>query len=254
MCPQTAGGAARDGGKRAKRCCGTRETTLRGVKRENDAAERAKRCRGTCKTVPRDVRNRAGRAKRYGGAQRKGIVTMGDVFIERMVKKKFESTDILLTVGIVVAMLVLVFAGFVVGFLMVGFPMLSLLIALGAGFGGYKLLTMRMLEYEYSLTNGFIAVDKIMNRSTRKRMTSFECDTCEDLGVYTQNEERLKTRSFDARVFATRYSDHRDSWYMIVRSGKTGKTLVVFDPDEDLQEAIKRFIPRQLKFEKFGRN
>ena len=36
-------------------------------------------------------------------------------------------------------------------------------------------------------------------------------------------------------------------------SGKTGKTLVVFDPDEDMQEAIKKFIPRSLKFEKFGR-
>ncbi len=41
---------------------------------------------------------------------------------------------------------------------------------------------------------------------------------------------------------------------MIVRSGKTGKTLVVFDPDEDLRDAIKKYIPRPLKFEKFGRN
>lgn len=179
---------------------------------------------------------------------------MGDVFIERMVKKKFESKDMLLTLGIIAATILLVFAGFFVGFLMLGFPMITLLIALGAGFGGYKLMTMRMLEYEYSLTNGFIAVDKIMNRSTRKRMTSFECDTCEDIGLYNENEARLKTRSFDSRVFATQYADHRDSWYMIVRSGKTGKTLVVFDPDEDLQEAIKRFIPRPLKFEKFGRN
>lgn len=29
---------------------------------------------------------------------------------------------------------------------------------------------------------------------------------------------------------------------------------VVFDPDEEMQEAIKKFIPRTLKFEKFGRN
>ena len=41
---------------------------------------------------------------------------------------------------------------------------------------------------------------------------------------------------------------------MIVRRQKTGKTLVVFNPDEDLLEGIKKFIPRPLKFEKFGRN
>ena len=179
---------------------------------------------------------------------------MGDVFMERMVKRKMEGVDYLIVAGIVVGVLVVAMVGMVVGTLILGFPMLSLLIAAGAVFGGYKLMTMRFLEYEYSLTNGFIAVDKIMNQATRKRMTSFECDTCEDIGVYNENEARLKTRSFDNRVFATEYSDHRGSWYMIVRSGKTGKTLVVFDPDEEMQEAIKKFIPRTLKFEKFGRN
>ena len=178
---------------------------------------------------------------------------MGDVFIERMIKKKFETTDMLILAGIVVAMIVVVFIGFVVGFLIFPFLMLTMLVALGAGFGGYKLMTMRLLEYEYSLTNGFVAVDKIMNRSSRKRMTSFECSTAEDIGQYAQNEARLKNQSFDSRIFATEYSDHRDAWYMIVRSQKTGKTLVVFNPDEELLEAVKKFIPKTLKWEKFGR-
>ena len=179
---------------------------------------------------------------------------MGAVFIERMVKKKFESMDLLVMVGIVGAMIIAVFIGFVVGMVMLPIPMITLLVVMGAGFGGYKLMTMRMLEYEYSLTNGYVAVDKIMNRSSRKRMTAFECNTAEDIGPYTQNEARLKSQSFDARIFATEYADHRDAWYMVVRSQKTGKTLVVFNPDEELLEGIKKFIPRPLKFEKFGRN
>ena len=92
-----------------------------------------------------------------------------------------------------------------------------------------------------------------MNRASRKRMTAFECSSAEDIGEYQKNEARLKNQSFDARIFATEYTDHRNSWYMIVRSQKTGKTLVVFDPDEEMQEAIKRFIPKTLKWEKFGR-
>lgn len=179
---------------------------------------------------------------------------MGDVFIERMVKKKFEGKDALILVGIVVAIMVVSFIGFVVGFLIIQFPTLTLLIAAGAIFGGYKLISARLLEYEYSLTNGYITVDKILNRSTRKRMTAFECDSCEDIGVYLENEARLKNRSFDTRVFATQSASHEGSWYMIVRGKKTGKTLLVFDPDEEFQEAVKKFIPRQLKFEKFGRN
>ena len=178
---------------------------------------------------------------------------MNDVFVERMVKKKFETTDMLVVLGVILGIIVLSLVGIYVGFFMLMFPMLSLLIMAGAVFGGYKLISMRMLEYEYSITNGFVTVDKIMNRATRKRMTSFECSTCEDIGVYQEAEARLRTRSFDSRVFATQFADRRDSWFMIVRSGKTGKTMVVFDPDEDMQEAVKKFIPRSLKFEKFGR-
>ena len=54
---------------------------------------------------------------------------MGDVFIERMIKKKFETTDMLILAGIVVAMIVVVFIGFVVGFLIFPFPMLTMLVA-----------------------------------------------------------------------------------------------------------------------------
>jgi len=178
---------------------------------------------------------------------------MNDVFVERMVKKKFEVMDMLVVLGVVAGIIVLSAIGFVVGFVVLPFPMLTLLVIAGAVFGGYKLISLRMLEYEYSLTNGFVTVDKIMNRATRKRLTSFECSSCEDIGPYLEQEARLKTRSFDHRVFATQFADHRDSWFMIVHSGKTGKTLVVFDPDDDLQDAIKKFIPRTLKFEKFGR-
>lgn len=179
---------------------------------------------------------------------------MNDIFLERMIKKRFETKDLLIAIGIVAGILMLSLVGFVVGFIIIPMPMITVLIVAGAVFGGYKLMSTRLLEFEYSITNGFITVDKILNRSTRKRMTAFECNSCEDIGKFNENEARLKTRSFDTRVYASQYSDHRNSWFMIVRGGKTGKTLLVFDPDEEFLEAVKKFIPRSLKFEKFGRN
>ena len=160
---------------------------------------------------------RRGRAYPSRGERMK-TQAMGDVFMERMVKKKFESTDALVLLGIIVAMVVVVFIGFIVGFVLMPMPMITFLVVIGAGFGGYKLLTMRLLEYEYSLTNGYVAVDKIMNRASRKRMTAFECSSAEDIGEYQKNEARLKNQSFDARIFATEFSDHRIPWSMIVRS------------------------------------
>lgn len=178
---------------------------------------------------------------------------MNDVFIERMVKKKMEGKDLAAIFGIALAAMVLSSIGFIVGFTVVGVPTIFVLVLAGSIFGVYKFISLKLLEFEYSLTNGYVAIDKIMNRQSRKRMTSFECDSCEDIGKYAENEQRLKNRSFDTRVFATESSNYQDSWYMIVRGKKTGKTLLVFDPDEDFMDAVKKFIPRQLKFEKFGR-
>lgn len=179
---------------------------------------------------------------------------MNDVFIERMIKKKFEGIDTLITLGIILGILLLTALGIFLGFFLVPFPMLSVLITAGAVFLGYRLICARLLEYEYSLTNGYVSVDKIMNKQSRKRMTSFECESCEDIGPYGEAAARLKDRPFDSRITATQYADCRDAWYMIVRGKNTGRTLLIFNPDEELLEGIKKFIPRQLRFEKFGRN
>ena len=39
----------------------------------------------------------------------------------------------------------------------------------------------------------------------------------------------------------------------LLEEEKPTHIAVVFDPDEEMQEAIKRFIPKTLKWEKFGR-
>lgn len=175
---------------------------------------------------------------------------MNDVFVERLIKKKLAPVDYLLMVLIVVAAVALSWLGFIVGFFIIGFPMLTVVVLAGSIFGAYKLIGRRFVEYEYCLTNGYVTVDKILQKSTRKRLTSFECSSCTDVGRYGEAEPRLKTQSFDERIFATASADRSQAWYLNVRSTKTGKTLLVFEPDDDLLEGIKQFLPRQLKFEK----
>lgn len=178
---------------------------------------------------------------------------MGDVFIERMVKKKMEGKDYAIIFGIVLAAGVLLFAS-VILMMITGYGMIPMIVLVGVCYGGYKLISMRNLEYEYSLTNGYITVDKIMNRSSRKRMAAFECKEVEEIGEYGKNAARLQNRQVEAKISATKYGDKRDAWYVIVRTKKTGRTLILFNPDGDLLGAIKKFIPAHLRFEVFGRN
>lgn len=172
---------------------------------------------------------------------------MNDVFIERMVKKRTDGKDI--------AILILILLGiFVLGFIcLIYMPSILFFVIVGGSYGGYKLISLRNLEFEYSLTNGYLAVDKIMNRASRKRLTAFECKDIEDMGEYEKNKARLENRQVQTKLFVSEYSDGRGAWYVIVNTKKTGKTLLVFNPDEDLLEAIKKFMPIHLRFELFGR-
>lgn len=177
---------------------------------------------------------------------------MGDVFIERMVKKRFESKDGIMVVLILVAAVVVFLLSFYFLTPIAGI-MIPFLVLVGACYGTYKLLSMRNLEFEYSLTNGYISIDKIMNKSSRKRLTAFECNAIEEMGEYPKNQTRLQNREVQTKVFASEYADGRNAWYVIVNAKKTGRTLVVFDPDEDLLDAVKKFMPTHLRFELFGR-
>lgn len=173
---------------------------------------------------------------------------MTDVFIEYMVKKKKDGKDIAIIVLLILAVIVLTYVS------LLFLPSISFFVLVLSCFGAYKLITMRNLEFEYSFTNGFIAVDKIMNKSSRKRVTAFECSDVEDIGEYEKNKARLENRNVEKRIFASENpAGGPNSWFVIMNSPKTGKTLLVFDPNEKMQEAIKKAIPTHLRFEVFGR-
>ena len=170
-----------------------------------------------------------------------------DVFIEQIVKKKYDSKDYLIFAGIVLGTLVLLFACFFVRVL-AGF---GFILAIGVVVGAYYLIISRNLEFEYSVTNGDITIDKIINRSKRKRVISFEAHSIEEMGKY--NAEKLQGKSYEKRLFTGDSLENTESWYMSFHSTKTGYTLLVFTPNEKVLTAIKPFLTHQVIHDAFGR-
>lgn len=174
-----------------------------------------------------------------------------DIFVEYMIKKKIGVKDILIWAGAAVLGGVLVFIGLLLTTVSV---MIPFFVTCAVIYGLYWVITSRLLEFEYSITNGDISVDMIMNRKSRKRLTSFDAKAIEEMGMYTENAQRLKNRRVDKVIFASETDDGKDAWYAIAKSRKTGLTLLVFSPNEKCIEAIKPFMDRKLRFEIFGRN
>jgi len=175
---------------------------------------------------------------------------MNDIFVEYMVKKKMGAKDIAISIGVSMLGALLIF----VSILLAGVtPMIPFIVICGVIYGVYWVISSRSVEFEYSVTNGDISIDKIINRKSRKRLTSFDAKAIEEMGKYTENEKKLRSRRVDKTIFASDTDEGKDAWYVIAKSRKTGLTLLVFSPDERCIEAIKPFMDRRLRFEIFGR-
>lgn len=170
-----------------------------------------------------------------------------DVFIEQIVKKRFGPKDYLIMAGIVIAGIVLILAS------MMFIPGFSFIVLIAVCFGAYYVASSRNLEFEYSVTNGDITIDKIINRRSRKRIISMDAHIVEKMGKYNPAEHQQKT--YTARLFTSVTDDGQDAWYFVGNDTKKGGTvLVVFSPNETVLKAIKPFLQRQVSIDAFGRN
>ena len=169
-----------------------------------------------------------------------------DVFIEQIIKKRFGPKDYLTVTASILGGLAAILLSwiFVASFASIVFIAVCV--------GEYYLISSRNLEFEYSVTNGDISMDKIINRRSRKRMISIDAHDIETMGKYNSEEHRQK--SYDARIFVSENDDGRDAWYFTGHHQKKGNVLVVFNPEEKVLLAIKPFLSRQVSLNAFGRN
>lgn len=136
------------------------------------------------------------------------------------------------------------FAAFIVCALLYLFPILgslNLLLIVGALYGAYKLSTLFNIEYEYIITNGTMDVDKIINKSSRKRMLSFELSKVSRLEKY--NPGLLNNINVKDVVFACDQNDE-NAYFMVAEKEGKGASYLVFSPDDRIKEAAVKFIPK----------
>ena len=173
---------------------------------------------------------------------------MTDIFVEQIVKKKKGPKDTLIIGLTILIGLALVTLSTRIPWLILFFP----IVLIGVCAGGYYIITSRNLEFEYSVTNGDITIDKIINRRRRKRVISVDAHNIEDMGKF--KPEIVKQKDSYKPFFASEYDSGAGSWYFCAHSSKEGNVLVVFDPEEKVMHAIKPFIPRQVASVVFDRH
>lgn len=108
--------------------------------------------------------------------------------------------------------------------------------------GDYKLYSLTNVEYEYIITNSAMDIDKIISKSSRKRVFSFELGTVERCEKYRDN---LPQDILKDCIYACNKNDDNAYLFVIHPEGKAKQSLVI-SPDERMSGAMKKFMPKYV--------
>jgi hypothetical protein len=173
-----------------------------------------------------------------------------DVCVEYMVKKKNTILDYIKQAGVIflglaVSTVIINFVSFNESALIRSLSTFGYLASIGVLYLAYNLVKNMNIEYEYILTNGDMDIDKIMAKSSRKRMVSVKCNEIESFGKYQKGIEENKT--FQEKFFLCDSLTSENLYYFIGRSPKHGKVFVVMNANDKVLNAMKPFLPKEIK-------
>ena len=165
-----------------------------------------------------------------------------DSFAEQLIKKKNGAKEIALMVLIVLAMMILTLALFLfigpTGFILSVFVL----------WGGWWLLQTQYIEYEYSVLNGDLDIDRIVGKRKRKRVVQVRASKIEEFMPITEN---TRIEGYQ-RVLAACWSKETATFYVSYNSKKNGRTIVLLEPNARVFKELYTGQPRikQLALEK----
>ena len=155
---------------------------------------------------------------------------MSETYVECLVKK--ETSTLAKLLRIVLVMLTVVF-----GLLtFMGFS-LAMFVALATGFGAHFVYLHTDLEYEYLYLDKELVIDKIMAKTKRKRVATYELERLE------AHLDNFRGRTGKETDYSIGKEEQPDKRYMMYYDGNQ---KVVLSPSEELVKAMRNVAPRKV--------
>ena len=162
---------------------------------------------------------------------------MSDTYVECLVKvpaslmARFAKT---LLIMLTVVFGLLMFMGFWPGFL----------IALATGFGAYFVWLYTDLEYEYLYLDRELIIDKVMAKTKRKRVATYDLDRIEIFApVKSYHLDSYRNRQTKAVYYTIKTEEQPDQRYMMFYEGNE---KVYLSPSPELVKAMRNVAPRKI--------
>ncbi len=167
---------------------------------------------------------------------------MADVFVEQIIKKKLSLGGLAIRIGAIFLVLI--------GILL--FPFLKLILTMTVTalfiYLAYLAFVYTSAEWEYSLVNGELTIDKILGKRKRKPGETYDIRKA-SLIAPAYSEEVISKSEYLTKMDYTA-SNNKENHYAIIIDeveGVKGALMVTFEPDEKMLDAIYDLRPNIMK-------
>jgi hypothetical protein len=127
-------------------------------------------------------------------------------------------------------------------------PVIIITLVFGAlAYGCFVLRNNQRIEYDYTFTNGILDIAKVINNSKRKKLLSADTREFEVLApISDEGFQRMLNHKGIEQKF-NYFLNRGGGLYYAVFTYNGKKTLLVFEPSEELVQMIKPYNPRNVK-------
>ena len=160
-----------------------------------------------------------------------------DNISEQLVRKNEDGSDLFRRIVIIAGGAAAVIGLFILTVLVTPFAVIGIAAAV---FAVYWLFISTFVEYEYTVTNEYLDIDKIIAKRRRVNMLSISIREFTDFGEY-QGQEYCGT-TYSA------VGGSEKKMYGLFSNGETGEGRLIFSPDERTLKNIKSYLKRNIKF------
>ena len=162
---------------------------------------------------------------------------MSESYVEVMLQRKPSGTMLFLKYLLIGLAAVLFFASFIIS-------NFAIILAIAFGVGAYFVGMNANIEYEYLYLDKEITIDKVMNKSRRKRVGTYQVDKMEILApLKSYHLDSFKNRQVKELDYSSGVAGQPETRYCFYYEGSQ---KVIIEPNDELIKLVKNVAPRKV--------
>ena len=171
---------------------------------------------------------------------------MDSSHIEAEVQKKTNKASYVLSYALIALFVISLLLFFLFSFSVPG--LLSLILAIATGIGGFITFQRLHTDFEYEYLDGELRIARIFNRSRRKAAGAYQVENIEILAPYAAHRVDYLRKNKRGKVLDFSSGEERkpDPRYLMAMNDGT---QLILEPDERILNAIRQKAPRKVFFD-----